>query len=197
MHGVISSENSSRNQESPASGDNSWLEAFISGSRNARQRVAEPPTAQFRIHPQHEGVESGEPQKIGQGATVLEGYARSVSESFRRDALGTVHIALTVRGERLLVDHQLMHTLVGRHPVCDIRIRSEYASRMHANFVIRNDGFHLIDTSKNGTFVRTDAGSVIYLKRNWRFPMRGSGAISFGVPFQQAEDWLVQYVCRV
>lgn len=107
----------------------------------------------------------------------------------------TARIVLRICDIEHVIDYRT-ETFVGRHPLCDIRIRSEYTSRVHARFVFREDGFHLVDVSKNGTFVKTSDGDIFHLKNNAHFPMAHSGFIGFGTPCAKAGDWIAHYSCK-
>lgn len=162
--------------------------------KSATEPPPERPTRQF-FRPA-ETQTWNRPRILGKGVTLLRGDAEHTKSLFDRGVSRTVRVLLTVGSTVHSIDYQLLNTLVGRHSVCDVKIKSEFTSRVHASFIIRKDGFHLIDSSKNGTYVQTDSGEVYRLQYNLRFPMVQSGVISFGAPCSKASDWLVQYACR-
>ncbi len=73
---------------------------------------------------------------------------------------------------------------IGRDPDCDLELNRPFASRHHARLVCRRQSFWLFDESSNGTFVRNEAESVLYLHRR-SVRLWGSGLLSFGEPLTQ------------
>jgi len=70
---------------------------------------------------------------------------------------------------------------IGRDPSCDFELIRTFASRHHARIVCRRQAFWLFDESSNGTFVRNEDETVLYLHRR-SCRLWGSGWISFGEP---------------
>jgi len=70
---------------------------------------------------------------------------------------------------------------VGRDADCDFELVRPFASRHHARIVCRRQAFWLFDESSNGTFVRNEDESVLYLHRR-SCRLWGTGWISFGEP---------------
>lgn len=132
----------------------------------------------------------------GAGLIVLSGYTPRTAEILQCGAPLTFQILLTFGRTVYSVDGGLLNTFVGRNPKCKIHVSTEFTSRVHACFSVREDGIHLLDNSRNGTVVRTDAGEVFYLRNNLGFPMIGSGVISFGCSIPDAGSRLVQYACK-
>jgi class 3 adenylate cyclase len=65
---------------------------------------------------------------------------------------------------------------IGRDEANDVAIAEEVVSRHHADIVLRGDKFVLIDRSTNGTYVLTDGGDVMRLRRE-EMTLAGSGRI--------------------
>lgn len=68
---------------------------------------------------------------------------------------------------------------LGRAEGNDIIVPAALASRNHARIDYRRGKFVLIDTSTNGTYVRTQDGKNVYLRRE-ELPLWGTGQISLG-----------------
>lgn len=69
--------------------------------------------------------------------------------------------------------------LLGRGPQCDLVVNARNASRVHAKIEYRRGKFILLDESTNGTYVRTEDGREIFLRRE-DLPLNGQGVISLG-----------------
>jgi adenylate cyclase len=70
---------------------------------------------------------------------------------------------------------------VGRDPDCDLELPRPFASRHHARIVCRRQSFWLFDASSNGTFVRNEDETVLFLHRR-SVRLWGAGCLSFGEP---------------
>jgi predicted component of type VI protein secretion system len=70
---------------------------------------------------------------------------------------------------------------IGRDAGSDFELPRPFASRHHARIVCRRQAFWLFDESSNGTFVRNEDETVLYLHRR-SCRLWGTGWISFGEP---------------
>ena len=68
---------------------------------------------------------------------------------------------------------------LGRDMSCSIIIEGTLVSRQHATIEYRRGKFLLKDKSTNGTYIQTEDGRSIYLRRE-EFPLWGEGKISLG-----------------
>lgn len=68
---------------------------------------------------------------------------------------------------------------LGRDMNCSIIVDGTLVSRQHAIIEYRRGKFLLSDTSTNGTYILTEDGRSIYLRRE-EFPLWGEGKISLG-----------------
>ncbi len=68
---------------------------------------------------------------------------------------------------------------LGRDISCSIIVEGTLVSRQHATIEYRRGKFLLMDKSTNGTYILTDDGRSIYLRRE-EFPLWGNGYISLG-----------------
>jgi adenylate cyclase len=83
--------------------------------------------------------------------------------------------------------HEREKLRIGRDADNDVVIDDPTVSRRHADVVLRQDRFFLVDHSTNGTSVSTEAGAVIRLSRE-ELPLAGSGRIVPG-------EWTIAPVC--
>lgn len=85
--------------------------------------------------------------------------------------------------------------VIGRSEQCDLIVKSELASRLHARIVYRKGKFVLIDQSTNGTFVRTQGGKEVYIQRE-EYPLAGTGSISLGKSITVSNEHMIYYFCQ-
>ena len=96
-----------------------------------------------------------------------------------------------IGGERVVRPDGL-HFSIGRGETCDLTVDAKLASRQHAHIEYRRGKFILVDHSTNGTWVRTQDGKEVYLRRE-ELPLWGSGVISLGDPAHQDESALLRF----
>ena len=87
------------------------------------------------------------------------------------------------------------HATLGRGPQNEFVVTDEYASRVHARIEYRRGKFVLFDQSTNGTFVRTQDGKEVQLRRE-EFPLQGTGEISLGRAFDTASAYVIHFICE-
>lgn len=85
--------------------------------------------------------------------------------------------------------------IVGRAKDCDLMVKSDLASRHHAQLVFRKGKFVLIDQSTNGTFVKPQNGKEVYVQSE-ETPLSGSGFISLGKAVTVDNEHLIYYSCQ-
>jgi len=76
---------------------------------------------------------------------------------------------------------------IGRDAHCGIVVEGNLVSRQHAIVEYRRGKFLLRDQSTNGTYVLTEDGRSIYLRRE-EFPLWGNGKISLGKTIIDLEE---------
>lgn len=74
-----------------------------------------------------------------------------------------------------------MQFSIGRDADCDFELLRPFVSRSHARIVCRRQSFWLFDESSNGTFVRNEDETVLYVHRRG-VRLWGTGWLSFGEP---------------
>lgn len=91
-------------------------------------------------------------------------------------------------------DHRTF--VIGRGVQSDLYCKTRLASRVHATLEFRRGKFLLTDQSSNGTFVETDDGENIFLRRQ-ELPLWGSGQIGLGeeIAKENPKD-IIKYLCE-
>jgi len=84
--------------------------------------------------------------------------------------------------------------IIGRGVQCDLSLPATLASREHVRIECRRDSFTLIDQSTNGTYVRTEDGNVVYLRRE-ELIIWGQGVISLGSAFEDEKGLYILFDC--
>lgn len=85
---------------------------------------------------------------------------------------------------------------IGRSEDCDFIVDTVLASRVHAIIELRRGKFIITDQGTNGTYVGTNSGQEIYLRRE-EFILHGKGKISLGQPFCECDEAeLIYYECH-
>ena len=107
------------------------------------------------------------------------------------------YLTLHFRGETNRIASNDMRTFViGRGVQSDLLCQTRLASRTHAIIEFRRGKFLLMDQSSNGTFVKTDDGENIFLRRQ-ELMLWGSGRIGLGEEVtKEAPDDIIHYVCE-
>ncbi|MBD3649126.1 MAG: FHA domain-containing protein, partial [Pseudomonadales bacterium] len=90
------------------------------------------------------------------------------------------YLSLEFRGDQMRIasdDHRTF--VIGRGVQSDLLCQTRLASRTHASVEFRRGKFLLTDQSSNGTFVKTDDGENIFIRRQ-ELMLWGSGYIGLG-----------------
>ncbi len=107
------------------------------------------------------------------------------------------HLSLEFQGNQNRIpsdDHRTF--VIGRGVQSDLMCKTRLASRTHATLEFRRGKFLLTDQSSNGTFVQTDDGESIFLRRQ-ELMLWGSGYISLGEDVAKEEPQnVIRYVCE-
>lgn len=91
-------------------------------------------------------------------------------------------------------DHRTF--VIGRGVQSDLMCKTRLASRTHATIEFRRGKFNLSDQSSNGTFVQTDDGENIHLRRN-ELMLWGSGFIGLGEEVSKEDPGnLIRFICE-
>lgn len=101
-------------------------------------------------------------------------------------------LCIRFRGKAFLVDEKTPVLTIGRDLACKLAIDDRKASRQHARVERRNDGFYLIDTSTNGTFVTLTGRQEVMVRRN-EMALDGKGKIAFGASANDPQSDLADF----
>ena len=107
------------------------------------------------------------------------------------------YLTLQFRGEtNRIASNDKRIFVIGRGVQSDLLCQTRLASRTHAVIEFRRGKFLLMDQSSNGTFVKTDDGENIFLRRQ-ELMLWGSGHIGLGeeVTKEDPND-VIHYVCE-
>jgi class 3 adenylate cyclase len=84
---------------------------------------------------------------------------------------------------------------IGRAETNDLVVISGSVSRRHATVEFARGRFVLTDTSTNGTYVLTQDGASVYLRRE-SLPLWGHGKVALGQPLSAGVEHLISFDCR-
>jgi hypothetical protein len=107
------------------------------------------------------------------------------------------YLTIEFRGEKNRIASNDKRTFViGRGVQSDLLCPTRLASRTHAVIEFRRGKFLLTDQSSNGTFVKTDDGENIFLRRQ-ELMLWGSGYIGLGEEVSKEDpNDVIHYVCE-
>lgn len=107
-----------------------------------------------------------------------------------------MHLKLTHGADSLDMSNQQKTAKIGRSEDCDFIVDTALASRVHAIVELRRGKFFISDQGTNGTYVSTNSGQEVYLRRE-EFILHGKGKISLGQPFAECgEAELIYFECH-
>ncbi|MDH5738071.1 MAG: adenylate/guanylate cyclase domain-containing protein [Gammaproteobacteria bacterium] len=84
---------------------------------------------------------------------------------------------------------------IGRNSQSDLYCETKLASRTHARIAFKRGKFLLNDESSNGTYVRTDEGENIFVKRQ-EIMLWGSGSIGLGQDTSINLEEVIRFSCE-
>lgn len=90
-----------------------------------------------------------------------------------------VRLGVRYQGQDYVLDDKVQLLTMGRDFANKLQIDDRKASRSHARIEKRNNGYYLVDTSTNGTFVNLPGRPEVLVRRR-EMLLDGSGSISFG-----------------
>ncbi len=116
-----------------------------------------------------------------ENATVIRGPLLA-------EAGDKLRLDIAYRGQTFSLEEPMAEFVVGRQDNCHLMVDSSYASRRHATIQAIRGKVFLKDHSTNGTYVRSEAGEIAYVKREM-VQLSGRGGIFLGrEPDLAAED---------
>ena len=101
-------------------------------------------------------------------------------------------LVLSCGDTKLSTDTESHDIQLGRSDNCDFIVDAELASRFHAKIGVKRGHFVLTDQSTNGTYIRSEEGSVSFLRRD-EINLEGKGTISLGAQITEDTPWLINF----
>jgi adenylate cyclase len=172
--------------EGPLSGDAVVTTARIVGCGRRDQILAssqliaelpQPGVVTFRPMPDLGTVaQNGEQLSLFQ----IEWLAHSATGNFSSlSVLSGNRLCIRYRGKAYLLDDVTPLLTLGRDLGNKLQIEDRKASRQHARVEKRSDGYYLIDTSTNGTYVSFNGKQEVLVRRQ-EILLEKTGSIAFG-----------------
>jgi class 3 adenylate cyclase len=130
---------------------------------------------------------------------VLWGQEEDVTrlglDSFTQIGDAARQLQLRYQDRELLLKPEQANKVIGRGQQCDLPVEADLASRAHCRLEYSRGKFMLVDQSTNGTFVRTQDGKEVYLRREG-LPLWGKGIISLGKSVADEPTHLIHFLCQ-
>ena len=126
--------------------------------------------------------------QLEEATSMLPTMAWSSAKSKRGRTL-----SLRCQGQEVTVGEGRKSVTLGRAEDNDIVVKGNLISRLHARVEASRDRFTLIDESTNGTFVQTDDGEEIFVRRDNTL-LSGAGVIGLGRVAQPGSALAIHYV---
>ena len=111
----------------------------------------------------------------------------------RKSGARPKRISLRYQGREVTVGEGRKSATLGRAEENDLVVKGNLISRVHARIEASRDKFTLVDESTNGTFVQTNAGEEIFVRRD-STQLTGEGVIGLGRVAQPGTALAVHYV---
>ena len=102
-------------------------------------------------------------------------------------------LSLRCQGQEVMVGEGRKSVTLGRAEENDIVVKGNLISRVHARIEVSRDRFTLIDESTNGTFVQTNDGEEIFIRRDSTV-LTGEGIIGLGRVAQPGTSLAIHYI---
>ncbi|MCW8963562.1 MAG: adenylate/guanylate cyclase domain-containing protein [Gammaproteobacteria bacterium] len=134
-----------------------------------------------------------EPMIIYEVMWAQEDVTRMAAPNLLAAAAAPMKMKLRWRDKQLELADSSGVTVIGRGDQADFVVDDKLASRMHVRIEVRRGKFVVIDQSTNGTFVRTNDGREVYLRRE-ELPLTGAGCFSLGSPVSAENAELIYYI---
>ncbi len=105
------------------------------------------------------------------------------------------NLKLTFDCHRHTITSDITSYVLGRGKDCELIVKGDLISRYHSKIEHRRGKFIITDQSTNGTFVTTQEGQEIFLRRE-ELTLFGAGFISLGKKVDHRDDNLIQFYCE-
>ncbi len=111
-----------------------------------------------------------------------------------QDRRRTLRLRLSIGDRAVIVDHDHVQTVIGRADECDLIVRGNLISRLHARIDFNRNRFLLTDQSTNGTFVQMVGQEEAFVRRD-TVPIKGEGMIGLGKVPTSDDPQTIRFVC--
>ncbi len=105
------------------------------------------------------------------------------------------NLTLTHGREKVSLPNTTTSYLMGRGQDCELVVKGDLISRYHSKIEHRRGKFIITDQSTNGTFIQTQEGQEIFLRRE-ELTLFGSGYISLGKKVDRSDANLMHFLCE-
>lgn len=105
------------------------------------------------------------------------------------------NLTLTHGKEKITLPNTTTSYLIGRGQDCELVVTGDLISRYHSRIEHRRGKFIITDQSTNGTFIQTEEGQEIFLRRE-ELTLFGSGYISLGKKVDRSDINLMHFLCE-
>jgi adenylate cyclase len=102
-------------------------------------------------------------------------------------------LTLTYRNKRYEIPVDTKSYILGRGSDCDLFVDGDLISRHHSKLEHRRGKFVIIDQSTNGTFIKTQEGQSVFLRRE-ELTLFGVGFISLGEKVEPNDKNIIRFV---
>lgn len=112
--------------------------------------------------------------------------------AYRKTQENNDEMILRYRDQSIRVNKERRSVVLGREEGCDLIVNNNLASRQHVRVELRFGKFIIVDQSTNGTYIRSNDGSIVHITRE-KTVLHGNGSISLGQAFAEYPTELVEF----
>jgi adenylate cyclase len=112
--------------------------------------------------------------------------------AYRKTQENNDEMILRYRDQSIKLNKERRSVVLGREEGCDLIVNNNLASRQHVRVELRFGKFIIVDQSTNGTYIRSNDGSIVHITRE-ETVLHGSGFISLGQSFAEHPTELVEF----
>lgn len=118
--------------------------------------------------------------------------ASSFTNPAKNDQVEMVRLQL---GEKVVeIPSSIQKFTFGRSPECDLTVKGDLISRVHASIVMQRGKFLFVDQSTNGSFIKLENGREVFLRRE-SLSLFGVGQISLGASTDTTGTQIIKFLC--
>ena len=113
----------------------------------------------------------------------------------RQEVLKLTYRASNGESKRQMISPDDTPFSIGRSgSSCRLEIFKGFVSREHCEILYEHDRFILRDHSSNGTYITTDSGQTIFIRRG-EFPLASSGSFAVGRKPDEKDSYVIGFEC--